>query len=455
MIQPFGILLTIYLAKNILFTKKLKTRDLFGFLFTVLVFLELFVNVGYFLKVGNYEFLYDEFVLVLLLIVSMVAILKNMNNIRLRITMLIFVASILITEIFLAFNPIEDTIFRNGEYIVPTFSMYSVLVTSKVLIMLTISIVALKYIDKTKIDILFDRLLKYVSFMYGIILIEWITKNIFKSNIFHTVINYIFGRGQYTVDFLLERGSGYSLQGLQREPAGLSFGLFMFLIILIFSNAENKKKNRYFIIGIIFLVLSGSLSGAGYALALVVCYMINSKRKIKPVFYVLSLAVVFILVVPKDLLTYYTSRIINSINILGLSNQITEYTSEHVRLFSIQETLRTVFIKRPLFGAGLGIPYSYSATVMLISSIGVIGGLAWFSDYFLSIGKIKSLKKFLIIIVMLGVLIFIGSIKIVYSGFVLFLALQMRYQVTNEIIHTNHNKLCVLNEDRLNEKQCN
>lgn len=438
MIQPFGILLIIYITKIVFFSKKITTKDVFGFLFTLLVFLELFVNVGYFVKIVNYEFLYDEFVLVLLLLVSVVAILRNMHNIRIRVTMLIFVITILITEIFLVINPIEGTIFRNVEYVIPEFSMYSVLVTSKVLIMLTISIVALKYIDKTKIDVLFGRLLKYVSFMYGIILIEWITKNIFRSNIFHSVTNYIFGRGQYTVDYLLERGSWYSLQGLQREPSGLSFGLFMFLIILIFSSVENTKKNRYFIIGITFLVSGGSLSGAGYALALVVCYMINSKRKIKPIFYVLSLAVVFILIVPKDLLTYYTSRIINSVNILGLSNQVKEYTSEHARLFSIQETLRTVFMKRPLFGAGLGIPYSYSATVMIISSIGVIGGLAWFLDYFLSIGKAKSFKKILIVLIMLSILSFIGSIKIVYSGFILFLALQMRYQATKETIHTKH-----------------
>ena len=54
-----------------------------------------------------------------------------------------------------------------------------------------------------------------------------------------------------------------------------------------------------------------------------------------------------------------------------------------------------------LVGAGLGIPYSYRATVMLISSIGVIGGLACFLIIFIN-RENKSPKKFLIIIVMLG-----------------------------------------------------
>lgn len=427
MIQPFGIILIIYILKNTVMKRNIRYTDVFVFLLALLVILELFVNVGYMVKIGNYELLYDEFVLVLLLIVSIYAILKRAYRIRIKISLIFLLMTLIYTEILLAINPISEVIYRNGEYILPEISIYSILVFSKVVIMLIISVAALQIIDKAALEDINRRILKYVRFIYAICGIEWIMKNIFHSQTYHSVVNLIFGKGSNTVDILLERGGLYSLQGLLREPAHLSFGLFMFLLILIFSNLDTKIKNRYFFIGIVYLILGGSLSGIGYAVALILSYILHSRKKVKPIIFLFGLGIIFIFIIPNDSITYYSSRIINSLKILGDSGEAIMYTSEHVRLFSITETLKTVFFRRPVFGAGLGIPYAYSTNVMILSSIGVIGFIAWFWYYFISIGKVLKDKNMPIIILMFAVLTFIGSIKMIYSAFVLLLVLQMKY----------------------------
>lgn len=427
MLYPFGVTLIIYVLIYLFYTKRRTLSDVFGFLLILLVFLELFVNVGLFFRVGNYELLYDEIVLVLLLFVSIIIIFKHINTIRIRITMLLFIFSVSITKILLIVNPIEFEIFRNGEYIVPTFSIHSALVTLRVLIMLIISIVAVKFVDRTKVDELFEKLLKYVSVVYVIISLEWITKNAFNSNVFHIIVNYFFGIGKFTVDFLLERGRNYTIQGMTREPAHLSYGLFMFLILLIFSNVEPRKKGLYLFVGIFFIILSGSFSGLGFALVLVLTYLINSFKKLNRTNFIFALFILFLFVASSNLMVHQFSRLINILNILGLSNQTNLLTSEYVRLNTILVTLSTVFANRPMFGAGLAVPYAFSAIVMVISSIGIIGGFTWFADYFLSIGKVRTLKKIMSVVVVLVSLSFIGSINIIYRAYILYLAIQLRY----------------------------
>lgn len=428
MIHPFGIILILYIIKNTLMKRNIHLNSIFIFLFALLVGLELFINAGYMTKIGNYELLYDEFVLVLLAIVSVFVILKRSNRIKVKIALLFLLMSLIVTEVFLVINPINEVIYRNEEYILPEFSMYSLLVLSKVIIMLIVSVAALQIINKENLYNIMKSVLKYASLIYAVCGVEWITKNVLHSQAYHSVVNFMFGKGLYTVDFLLERGSGYSIQGLMREPSHLAFGLFMFLLILIFSDVDIKTKNKYFIIGLIILIISSSLSGFGYASALMLSYIIHTRKKVKPIVFLSVFSIMLIFIVPRDLIVYYSSRVLNSLNILRDTSSTQMYTSEYVRLFSITETLRTIFLRRPIFGAGLGIPYAYSASIMVLSSIGTVGFIAWFWYYFVSIGKIIiSNRKILIVTLMFVTLIFIGSIKVIYSAFILLLVLQMRY----------------------------
>lgn len=427
MIYPFGILLLGYMIKQLVIGKRKSLEEIHLFFLSLLIALELFVTVGYFIKIRSYELLYDELLFVIVAFISILAIIKRGERIKLKVSMIFFLLSLSATEIYLFFNPIGDLIYRNGHYVLPAFSLYSIMVTMKVLILIVISIVSLDYIQEKQLEQLTKQLLHYGAIAYVIIGVEWIVKNIFHSSGYHTLVNLFFGKGAYTVDYLLRRGSGFSIQGLNREPADLTFGLFIFLMIVVLSGVSQRTKNRYLAIGILYLVISGSFSGIGYAMAVMLAYLLTTKSRIKPVFYALCFIFMLILIIPNDLFIYYFNRVMNSIHFLSSGNNQTVITSEQVRLYSIQETLRTVFIKRPLLGAGLGIPYAYSTTVMILSSVGLLGGGTWFWYYFVTIGKAKGFLKIMLLCTMFAVLTFIGSIKMIYSGFALLLVLQLRY----------------------------
>lgn len=426
MIKPFGIVLILYIIKNIVLKKTFHLKTVFLYLLSLSVFFELFINVGYFIKVGDFEVLYSEVMLLLLFLTSVMILLSRINSLKIKVSLFFFTFSLIATELYLIINPIDQFIYRNGVYTVPEFSMYSLMITFRVVMMLIISVAAINVIDVEDIKDVANRVIKNSFMIYILCVIEWIIKNLFKSDIYNRVVDFIFGKGEYSISVLLERGSRFSLQGLLREPAHLSFGLFIFLLIVIFSELESKNKLGYLAVGLVLLVASGSLSGIGYAAALVLIYIIYSNIKIKSIIIISIILLMIFVLIPNELTTYYALRLKNSWYAINSSYEVQLYTSEHVRLFSIIETYKTVITKRPLLGAGLGMPYAYSASIMIVGSIGILGFLFWFWYYFISIGNIIQNKRFLIVIIMFLVLTFIGSISIIYSPYILLLVLQMR-----------------------------
>lgn len=426
MIKPFGIILIGLILYNVFYKKKLVLNNVFEYLLSLLIFLELFINVGYMFKILDYELFYSEFVLVLLFLITIVIMLKNTNSFKIKWTLILFTFSLMATEMYLMIKPIDKSIFRNGIYLIPEFSVYSLLIMLRVVMMLIISVVAINLIKSKELNEIVNRIAKNTMYIYILCTVEWVIKNVFHSQIFNTVIDYIFGKGIYSVDFLLERGSLYSLQGLLREPAHLSFGLFMFLMIILLSNLNSKAKNKYFIIGSGLILISGSLSGIGYIFALILCRVVNIRKKIKPIIFGALLICIAAFLTPAELTDYYISRITNSWMILSSSSEALLFTSEQVRLFSITETFKTVFLERPILGAGLGIPYAYGANIMILASIGIIGFILWVWYYFISIGDVIRKNKVFVISIMFIVFTFIGSINVIYSAYILLLALEIK-----------------------------
>lgn len=434
MIKPFGLILIGYIIKKIFLNKTLDFKKMFNEFISLTIILELFINVGYMIRIGEYEFLYNEFFLVILLIISIIIIVRDRKSIKIYYSMIIYTTSLIITELLLAMNPINDLIYRNGLYIKPQFSYYSIMILSRIIIILIVSIIVVNYLKKEDINFIINKVINYTKYIYFICILEWILKNIFKSNLYNMLVNFLFGKGAYSVDFLLERGSAYTIQGLLREPAHLSFGLFIFLLILIFSNLNIREKNKYLFIGLAILIISGSLSSVAYIIGIILIYIIyRNVNKVKIILKYSILSIIVLCIIPRETVSYFFNRIVNSINIINLSDQIVSNTSEQVRLSSIIETYNTVFKLRPLFGAGLGIPYAYSTNIMILSSIGLVGFIMWFWYYFISIGRIKS-NHIIIIFIIFIILNFIGSISILYSSFTLILVMQFRF--SREQIYT-------------------
>jgi len=425
MIKPFGMLLLILILRNIAFNKQACFKSSFVYLSSLLVFLELFVNVGYMFKFGDFELQYSEFVTALLFAYS-ARVVFGSEKIGIKYSMIMLSLSLIVTELLLILNPIGQAIYRNNTYVIPKFSLYSLQIFARVIVGLIISIGALNTLTRQDIANVSHRIVEYAKVTYVVCAVEMVVKNVFHSTMFNEVVGSIFGVGESTLDILMKRGSLYSLQGLLKEPSHLTFGLFMFLVILIYSDVPIKTKDRMFIFGLLLLVVSGSFAGFGYAISLVLMYFIVNERRLKPGSFVLLFFAMLIFIIPNSMTTYYLTRLTNSLRILDSFMAPDLVTSEQVRLNSIIETYRTVFLQRPFFGAGLGIPYAYGTNIMILSSIGIAGFGLWFWYYFISIGKCLTFKKIFTVSVIFFVFSFIGSISVLYSMFTIQLVLQLR-----------------------------
>ena len=103
-------------------------------------------------------------------------------------------------------------------------------------------------------------LTKMVLFiLFPLIIIEFITKNIFDSNAFNIYCDYVLGVRASTSNFLFLRNGLYALQGLNTEPAILVTGLYCSTILYLYFNRQ--KVLRCLLYCCFFLVVSVS-SGA-------------------------------------------------------------------------------------------------------------------------------------------------------------------------------------------------
>lgn len=420
--KPFGFLLLIVVIKE-LFSKNTKNAKYLKIV-SILVFLELFVNAGYFLKVGSYEILYSEFVLIILILFSMSFIIKHSLNKRLVYAGFILMSSIILTEVLLVINPLSEPILRNNDYIVPQFSIYSLLISIRVLFFIIIALTSKSAFKEEGYKTVTNTIQVNGMAMISLLYVEWIINNIFKNDYFRRIVSYIFGTGVNTVDVLLTRGNLHSIQGFMREPAHLSEGLFYFLLIIIMSDIEIRKVNKLFLMTVPLILLSGSFSGVLYIIALFVIYL--SKNKITSVYTLAIITVVLIsipFIIRSDLFKYYYSRLLNSLDIFRDGQTSLALTSEGFRLNTIIYTTKA-FFKRPFIGLGLGVPYSYGFLSVLFASIGSIGAYLWYTFVFKIYGGIKfRVESMFIIIALLIVWSFTGNISITYSVFVLIIAL--------------------------------
>lgn len=391
----------------------------------MMIFLELFVNTGFFLRLGSYDVTYSETTLLFISIITLFLFIRNAGKIKLRVSLLVFLFSVIITELYLAINPINDYIYRNGLYVKVEISFYSIIIFLRVLMIIFISAAAIHTFSKNRLDMTVKKLSKWAFSIYLICYIEWLVKNIFNSSIFNAFVNFIFGKGANTVDFLLERGSLFSLQGLTKEPAHLAHGVFIFLVIILLSNLKAKEKQVHFMLGGLILLISGSFSGFGYFFTILIMYFYTSKHfTYLRLAFVVVFACLVITLAPSDLISYYFMRAENTIESL-LKPENVSFVVLNGRVFSMHETFKTVVLKRPLIGAGLGIPYAYSANLMIVASIGITGFVTWFYYFFLSIGNAIERKKTFFIILFFSIFMLIGSINIIYSGYTLLITMEL------------------------------
>ncbi|MFY3790516.1 hypothetical protein ACOQFO_02170 [Ureibacillus sp. MALMAid1270] len=430
---PFG--LFIILVVFFVFVKKKNFKEIYVSLLAITISVESFVNVGYFLRFGSYEFTYSEFLLLLLGVLSIIIIIKQPLNKGLVFFGFLLGFVVIISNAMLIINPIDKPIvtygmgWGTGESTNAQFTFQSIKMTLRILLFILIAIAAISVIKKKDINILKKYFIGTGNIVIILVLIEFIIKNIFKSSFYNTAVNWIFGIGNSTITDLLVRDGIFSLQGLTREPSQLSIGIFYYSFVIILSKETNRKNNIFLIIAIIELLLSRALMGVVLAICIIAIYAVINKKKI---FAFIIMACTFPFIFFSEYFSYYLNRIINSLMLFKDVTQVDYTISEHVRLISVLENF-DLLVSRPFFGIGVGTSYAFGFLPTIISNVGLIGFFVWNILIFFVIAKMKiNFDNFLIMIVMYMSWVTAGGLSTMYSMAILLLAILFRGKVLNE-----------------------
>ena len=285
--------------------------------------------------------------------------------------------------------------------------------------------VAKKIICKQDLVIIVKTITSFFYLITIFMVFEWLSKSFFGGMAYESCMNIIFGSGQNTFFDLLERGTGYQLQGLSREPAHFSFMLFWGIVFFIIQYKVLAWKKFPFYVKIqlvlmmIFMFISGSFSSYIYVpiIVLFLIYIYNKHYHYKYLKYlsgfILLLGAFFISYTLNDVdsSTYFGQRImltllaidlIDSGNIIGIGA-----SSSLTRLVSIHDTFFD-FLQRPLFGLGPTVQISHGGLANFLSDIGIWGLVCWLGASFSGSGhKYHYLPIFILLVlpnIFMGVL---------------------------------------------------
>jgi hypothetical protein len=289
---------------------------------------------------------------------------------------------------------------------------------------LFIYIITVTYLKRSQIINIrsFFRFINIATFIFIIIVIlEFIAKNIFQSNIIFELFSEVFGVGNSTSTTLLLRGVTYSLQGLMREPAHLVES-FLVIGLLMIVNLKGKFSAVNLFLIILFSFISLSLSGILIGLILVFVLIIKRLNVTTMILFSISAMLILLISLYNELgiIQYYFGRLVNVVNILFHGESLGITSSEDIRLTSIFVNLR-IFLQYPIFGVGIGTTYAHSFLATLLSNGGLTLLLLWYYSVFRynqkkfkQNRKNRSIYTFTLVIV-LFVYFFVGNFSVIYS----------------------------------------
>jgi hypothetical protein len=366
------------------------------------------------------------------MVMSLVIIYNNQFNKNLFFFGYGLVFSIVLGLVFLIITPLNYEIISYGmswnEYfydnmVYPVFSIQSIKMLIRIVLFIIISISTSLLLDESEFEKIVNRFIKFGMFVICFTFVEFFVKNFLKSSIINNFLASFFGVGGSTLTILLERDSFYSLQGFMKEPSHLAISLFWLGLIVIFSNKSQKMTNFLLILIYLCLFLSRSFAGILYAVGLILIYSVVNKKLMQ---FLLAVLGVPPLIIMSDFFTYYLERF-DKILILKNLADASVTSSSQIRLVSIIENI-IILMKRPFFGAGLGVTYAHGAIPSLLSNIGIIGFLFWMLFVFRGIGELRLNRIFFIILsIFLTCWFFTGDIGAVYILTLLMFALMLKF----------------------------
>ena len=437
--NPFGLLLSLYIV-NIL-VKKCSFEEKFIEFLTLTIFLELFIEVGYIFKVGSYEVLYSQFTTVFTGIFAVYIVMTR----KIRVKHIIWSGALLFSLIM---GMIMQIIFPYSENIIiygmewerfflggmspPSITGASWMLLVRFIAMVIIAIAAVTVLNKENLSKIIDKLYKCGMIVIGIIFFEWILKNIFKTNVISDLIKWIFGEGQGTIDFFIQRAGFFTIQGFMKEPSHLGASLFNFGLVMILSHFNKNKKKKALIVICLILFISGSFRGAFNALSLICIFIFMNYNVVG---FIIVMIIATIIVIPillsMDYFKYYVGRFMKVFNTI-FSKQQYNLSSSELRVVTLIESYK-LFLKRPLFGMGLGTTYAFGFMPTILATTGFVTFITWFKFMFKTIGEYTKKKRNLVVVIVLIITWNLqGQMEPAYSLITLLFCLELRFFSNNK-----------------------
>lgn len=395
------------------------------FFFKVMIVFSVYLNIGYFLKLGSLEIAYSE-VLVLGFVLFGLFFVKR---IQIPITSMLIVISFLLAIVCGYWVLVSEL---NHPLVLPIggswdrvqFGLDALIDANfggahiKRIIRIFIFIAAYYLVDKQIVGNA-KRSLEVKKFIVtsGVIIawlgiVEQFFKIVFSSSFVTQLASTIFGVGGSQLTWLAERGSYPVLQGLMLEP-GHYAASFIPAIFILFRDPMFTEKERFwkFLLFAYVIFFTGSFAGFAIIFFLIALYLFSNRKKIIiKLFAGTGVAIIFSLVLSKlspGLLNYYLLRLS-----LLLQNQ-SSTTSDNIRVLSIKNAIG-LFENSPLLGVGFGSTTVHGFMPSMLANVGIIGTILWFALMFRGFTRTEPIN-ILWMLASIPLFFFVGGLGTMYA----------------------------------------
>lgn len=410
MINPFSpvLLLLVILC---FFTKSIK--QVFINLLLLTTFVQLFIEVGFFIKIGesdiNYrtvcEFLLFFFSLFLLFRKGRIQIspyfkvggLLFIGIVLGMILLFIFPSGVQIASIDASW---DEILFDGASLSNPDISGFVLQQTFQFVIAIVVLFACFNNFDLNDYLILLKRFSFLVKIFLSLAFFEFILKYLFGFDGYGKILIGIFGLAESTIVMARQRGFGLELQGLTKEASHFAYALFVSILILFTDKFVSKSKNYFWIfLGSVLLFFSMSFSALLFGIAILTVLLfarwnnVSEKSKFREQILLVTFAAIIVFFLVQGIATlgtegFFSRRILSLVEEFSvLSNDSWQSESaalewsNRVRLLSVFMSIKA-FLHRPLFGFGLGSITCHGSTVMMLSGVGLIGLFLWIKFFF-------------------------------------------------------------------------
>ena len=428
-LNPFSFVVVLVILAIFFKDYNKRLEVFFKHIFLLNVYLSIFLNVGWFFKLGSTELGYSFLPSTILIVVGIICLIADKKyDKKLLLFGVLFILGVVLGILFFFVTPYRGGIIQNSwdEYVMGNeeltydpvidinfMSLFSIV---RYPIILSIAFAIFKKEDWISAHRQVMSL-STIVIVYGFI--ELLCKSVLNLNMTRLFLNPIFGEA-FPTYALTER-----MQGLFKEPSHYSLGLYLLALlcllrIRVLSQGSRRKYRLEHVrlVCILFLMLaSTSFSSLIYLAAVVVLYpfICRGVRASVIIFFsaiVLALALMVgtnqWLMSTMGLGSYYEriNRAIHSVASLMSGNMATG-SSEGARFSSIFSMISILF-HRPLFGIGMGVTDAHSTVFAVLGNFGLVGFGLWVA-MLVRFGNIKKCGGFFVFTVLVSMM-FAGGV---------------------------------------------